>query len=263
VINFRDLYHFRHGHASIDEDKLLKTSLYNAIYDSFHLFPEFVRNKIFVDIYVILYGGFKDEAPIGWNTNFKAIKTNITELPVQYTFGYIELIGRILLELKGYQFLHDTYQVNINEALRISGNKYTYLLGYITHTLSTEDQQSIQLAISENPDQGATHLKRALAAFSTSEKDYDLCVRESINAVEYIAKQITGENAIDKALQALAKTNKIHPTLVKSLKSIYDYTSDTARHSTNDCWIISEKDARLVFLSSCAWAIYLTTENTA
>jgi hypothetical protein len=212
---------------------------------------------------VILYGGFKDEAPIGWDINFKAIKTNITDKPEQYTFGYIELIGRVLLELEGYQFLHDTYQVNINEALRISGNKYTYLLGYITHTLSTEDQQSIQLAISEKHDQGATHLERALAAFSTSEKDYDLCVRESINAVEYVAKKITGDNALDKSLQALAKTKKIHPTLVKSLMSIYDYTSNTARHSTNDDWIISEKDSRLVFLSSCAWVTYLRTENTA
>lgn len=111
--------------------------------------------------------------------------------------------------------------------------------------------------------QGANiHLHSALDKISSkTSPDYRNSIKESISAVESIAKVISGNNkdTLSGSLDKIKGKIKIHPLLEKGFKSIYGYTSDSSgiRHGlteANDC---SFEDAKFMVVASSAFINYL------
>jgi hypothetical protein len=51
-------------------------------------------------------------------------------------------------------------------------------------------------------------------------------IRESINAVESVARVLGGANSLSAALSKLKAKNVIHPVLEKGFNTLYGFTSD-------------------------------------
>jgi hypothetical protein len=86
------------------------------------------------------------------------------------------------------------------------------------------------------------HLNTALDQLSKKpEPDFRNSIKESISAIESVAKQITGEDSVglDKAVSKLDAKVKFHGGLKSAILSLYGYTSneDGIRHA-----ILVEKD---------------------
>ena len=111
-----------------------------------------------------------------------------------------------------------------------------------------------------------THLDAASKCINDG--DWRGSVHESISAVETVAKQISGENTLGKALVPLLKRGVLpHTTLKKSLGNLYDYASDEPgiRHAlAAEGEANVTKDEALFMLGACAsWANYLWRRHKA
>lgn len=109
------------------------------------------------------------------------------------------------------------------------------------------------------------HLKRALELLSDRKKpDYRNSIKESISAVESLAKQITGQKdaELGKALAVLEKTGKIHRALKSAFLNLYGYTSgeNGIRHALMDEPNLTADDAKYFLLTCTSFINYLKTK---
>jgi hypothetical protein len=98
-----------------------------------------------------------------------------------------------------------------------------------------------------------SHLR--LAASELTEGNYAASVRESIHAVESVARTIEPAGLLGEALNKLEKSAAIHPALKRGFSSIYGYTNDKQgiRHPLLDDphAEVDEADA-LFMIGACA-----------
>ena len=110
--------------------------------------------------------------------------------------------------------------------------------------------------------QGAeTHLKRAGELINGG--DWPGSVRESINAVESVARQLDPDasKTLGPALKSLEKRGQLHPALKEAFSNLYGYTSDEEgiRHALlTDAASPAGRDEAVFMLGACAsFASYL------
>jgi AbiJ N-terminal domain 4 len=139
--------------------------------------------------------------------------------------------------------------------------------GVIWSISSPEEEATIRKAISDTaqPQFGGarTHLKKA--ASELTQGNYASSVRESISAVESVARVLEPTGDISKALVGLEQRLKIHPALKKGFLALYGYTSDESgiRHAllSNDGADVEETDA-VFFIGACAsFVSYLVAKS--
>lgn len=129
---------------------------------------------------------------------------------------------------------------------------------------STEETDSIESALTNTSSFGGahTHLRTALELLSDRENpDYRNSIKESISAVESIAKSITGDQlaTLGAALKELEKISAIHPALRSSLSALYGYTcdSDGIRHAMLEESKLTFTDAKFMLVACTAFVNYL------
>ena len=112
-----------------------------------------------------------------------------------------------------------------------------------------------------------THLREA--GIQINAGDWAESVRESIHAVESVARQLDPKNAntLESALKSLDKQVRIHPALKNALSNLYGYTSDEQgiRHAILD---MPEspvgRDEAVFMLGACAsFVTYLLSKHRA
>jgi uncharacterized protein with PIN domain len=132
----------------------------------------------------------------------------------------------------------------------------------------TDEQEvkAVEEAISDNRFSSVNaHMKEALHHLSRKEKpDYRNSIKESISAVEAMAREVSGneKGTLADALAVLERTKQLHPALKKGFSAIYGYTNDESgiRHAMMDDPRLTVNDAKF-FLVSCATFInYLKTK---
>jgi len=106
------------------------------------------------------------------------------------------------------------------------------------------------------------HLKSALTMLTNRNKpDYRNSIKESILAVESLAKIISGDSKAElgKALKKIEDKIKIHPALKKAFLSLYGYTNDEGgiRHAMLDEKVICFEDAKYMLVSCSGFVSYL------
>lgn len=133
---------------------------------------------------------------------------------------------------------------------------YRFIDGVLTDIVDPKEIKELEYAIKDNKFPGSgKHLKRALELMSDRENpDYRNSIKESISAIESIAKEITGKPkaTLGEAFKNKPLSEKIHPALRQSFLSLYGYTSDEGgiRHAMLDEPHLDADDARF-FLLSC------------
>ena len=106
-----------------------------------------------------------------------------------------------------------------------------------------------------------SHLRKSAECIKRSE--WADSIRESINAVESVARQIAPEKShtLSQALKSIDRGSSLHPGLVEACKRLYGYTSDEQgiRHSLLDRTVSRVgRDEAVFMLGACAsFASYL------
>ena len=153
----------------------------------------------------------------------------------------------------------------------------------LAYTISTEDVPSVIPAVAEAEGdaivasmhelRGAglagsvTHLEKS--AHCLNEDDWAGSVRESIHAVESVARQIVPNNAdtLSQALNHIDRERTLHPHFVEALKRLYWYTSDEqgVRHALLEQEEASVgRDEAIFMLGACAsFSSYLWRKQKA
>jgi hypothetical protein len=106
------------------------------------------------------------------------------------------------------------------------------------------------------------HIQSALMHLSSrSNPDYRNSIKESISAIESMAKIMTGEDnaTLGDALKILKISGKIDPALEKGFSAIYGWTSDKhgIRHAMTDVSSVGHAEAKFYLIACSAFANYL------
>jgi len=170
--------------------------------------------------------------------------------PYHKVYGWLEFVLK-------HKNCPANFAVNIQAILQSCRAPYRVADGVIWPIASPEEEATLRQAVAAlAPPQfsGArTHLKNA--ASNLTQGDYAASVRESISAVESVARVMEPTGDLSKALAGLEQRLNIHSALKKGFLALYGYTSDEKgiRHAllSNDGADVDETDA-IFFIGACA-----------
>lgn len=125
--------------------------------------------------------------------------------------------------------------------------------------------ESIRILRQTGLNASVTHLRKASECINRA--DWAGCMRESIHAVESVARQFDpgGAGTLGPALASLEKHGRLHPALKKAFSNLYGYTSDQQgiRHALLDRDTADvSMDEAVFMLGACAsFASYLARKR--
>lgn len=157
----------------------------------------------------------------------------------------------------------DRLVVPLNHILERELSGYRIIGGRIAPISSTEEVQTVQMALDDPCFPGASaHLKTALDLLSRkTNPDYRNSIKESISAVESASCAITGDRSasLGAALKRLAESHSLHGALKDGFLKLYGYTSDGdgIRHAMLEESNLTQADAVYFLVSCSAFVNYL------
>lgn len=151
-----------------------------------------------------------------------------------------------------------------NSFLERENSAYRFVGDHLTEITSKAEIESVESAIVAADSFGGVgrHLEAALTLMSDRKSpDYRNSIKESISAVESLAKQIAKDHTatLGAVLKELERTQALHPALKNAFSSLYGYTSDAQgiRHALLDEPTLSKSDARFMLVCCSAFVNYV------
>ena len=243
---------------AMDED--LRTGLWNAFYESFPpVIYDFASSN---SVYKNIHRYFLKKSLINYCDNH--VKEN-NEAVEQIFLSkewhrVLDLVEYVVRAHDNNSFVDKCNSVfkNENSAYRIIAG------GFVAEITSEQEIVEIETALKIPYASAKGHLEKALTLFSGRENpDYENSAKESISAVESIAKEIIGEH--NETLGQLASKLNLHRAFKEGLKKIYGFTSAAhgIRHSESDEPLPLDKDtARFMLVICSAFVNYIIARNS-
>ena len=206
-----------------------------------------------------------------WRTDFepfcKNLRTRIESLPFNKVFDLIQFVLRHPRCPHGFVTEMRRTFVDSHLAYTIDVGPPPTIFPAATPEEGAAIVKSLQLLRQADLDGSAAHLRKASECIN--EGDWAGSVRESIHAVESVARQLDPEAAqtLGPALKSIERRGALHPALKKAFDKLYGYTNNEQgiRHAH-----LGQMDARVgqdeaVFmLGACAsFASYLWRKHVA
>ena len=206
-----------------------------------------------------------------WRTDFrpfcKDLRTRIESLPFNKLFDLIQFVLR-------HPRCPRRFVTEMRSTFADSRLAYTIDVGpppTIFPAATPEEGaaivKSLQLLRQADLDGSAAHLRQASACIN--EGDWAGSVRESIHAVESVARQLDPEAAqtLGPALKSIERRGALHPALKKAFDALYGYTNNEQgiRHALLDQTDTKVGlDEAVFMLGACAsFASYLWRKHVA
>jgi len=246
---------------------------------------EELRNSIWSVLVILIFRRFENGTAI---FNGKSIKSyfdylnfNLFKVPLKHGFEWGWNDHSYVMELRDkyekmewyevYDFLEMTLMYfesdllikSLNKILQRELSGYRFIGAQATEITSEQEIAMLQEALGDGDFQAvSSHLQSALSLMSNRDNpDYRNSIKESISAVESLAKLITGQEktTLGAALKELEKTKRIHPSLRDSFLKLYGYTSDEGgiRHGMLEEPDLTADDAKYILLSCTSFINYL------
>lgn len=257
---------------SMDND--LKNSLWNVTY----IYLDAVRSSRSL---------FKSFAEQIWIHHFKY---QVDTIPFIYSeFNHIKYDEKVMEFLKREFFSQEWHEildfieacvefdfnktqnnvVNLfNHCLEQENSAYRFIDNKLIEIVSQQEISAVEGTINNKTiNSGAQeHIKAALSFLGDRKNpNFRASIKESISAVESIAKQISGKNkaTLGDAIKELEKKKNLHPALKESFSKLYGYTSDAEgiRHCLMEKSKITKADAIFMLVSCSAFTNYLIQMN--
>ena len=259
---------------SMDQD--LRTSLWNIL-QMLYWEKAVQANKCVTNVNDYNYKQFKSLFKLIWLNYFKK---ELPHLSYSYSLSTIlEDIHKYFFSCQWYEvydfiefiankfdilFPDNEFKQSCNEILKRELSAYRFVDKQIIKITSEIEIAEIEEALknSEPYKTVNTHLHRALKLLSDRQSpDYRNSIKESISAVESIAKIITEDDkaTLGDALKKIDKKIKIHKVLIESFLKIYGYTNDAdgIRHGLMEDSNLDFEDAKFMLVSCSAFVNYL------
>lgn len=256
----------RYGYTEIknylqkeEMDEKLKNAIWNVFYVTFfykktdndskqkdffiNVWLNFFHNRI--DLYDLYDKNFFEEYFCNWFFE-RAEFNDIYEFIEFYNLNYED----------------EKFDNLINRLLEKHNSAYRLIGNYLILINSEEEIKEIETAINSPLDEMNEHLKKSLHLLSNREKpDYRNSIKESISAVEYICRKITGESDLGKAIAHLEEKGiKLNVRLKTGISNLYQYTNDKngIRHPILDMnEEVNMEEARFMLITCSAFVNYL------
>ena len=155
----------------------------------------------------------------------------------------------------------DELREYINFALETESSGYRVIDGSFVPISDEIEVDEVESALEGNFNSVSQHLKSSIDHLTDRvNPNYRNSIKESISAVEAMAKSVTGESkaTLDDALKVLERRGALHPALKGAFSKLYGYTSDAdgIRHALVNESSLSQADAKY-FLVVCSAFINL------
>lgn len=183
-----------------------------------------------------------------------------------YKMDLIEYTVRVLRQVnKGnntFNKIVDAFVNLVNDVFKRFNYAYRVVGEQVVELTDEKEIAAIEEAMAQ-PSAIQTHLSDALKHLSSRPvPDYRNSIKESISAVEFICREITGKTTLGDALKELEKKGVKIPTFIKSgIEKLYVYTNDKRtgiRHALMDDSEVPEYDeAKFMLVACCAFINYL------
>lgn len=160
-------------------------------------------------------------------------------------------------------------EANYNAILEIELSGFRFITGILAPISNTAETGEIASAIEAAGNFGLagarTHIQTALKLLGRKpHPEYRNSVKESISAVESVAKLISGSSAsgLAGALTALEQEVNIHSALKQGFIRLYGYTSDAngIRHAILEDSNVGFDEAKYMLVSCSAFVHYLISK---
>lgn len=214
------------------------------------------------DAYILLrnYQTFAEQV----NNMRKKIRNYLLNCEWYKIYDFVEF----LIKKSNYKmFKKKDFIKRINKTLEKEKSAYRIVENRVSGITDETEIEEIELVL-QNPIRVVKeHINQALALFSDKrEPDYRNSIKESISAVEAIAKIIVGDKktTLGRALERLeSKGIVFHDDLKIAFKKLYSYTSDAdgIRHALMDESDLNQEDARFMLVTCSAFINYLTVKS--
>lgn len=222
-------------------------------------YPDNLRGSNFQEFSELVFSEFYkvpvDTIPYKWSEFKKTIRENYFKMKWHRLYSFLEFVVSL-----NYRDSAQILVEEFNRVLERENSAYRFVSGKVTPITSNNEIEEIEQAISGS-DQYAgvrTHLQTSLGMLTDRQNpDYRNSIKESISAVESLAKQLVGAPSatLDGALKVLEKSHKLHPALKKAFSSLYGYTNDSdgIRHALMENSELTKADARFMLICCSAF----------
>lgn len=194
-----------------------------------------------------------------WENCLRSIRGFFFEAEWYQVYDFIEFLAVHAVNDKQQEYIN---ACNFN--LERENSAYRFVEGRLVEITSDEEIQSVEQAIENaSPYSGVKeHLTTALELMANRvNPDYRNAIKESISAVESLAKHISGDESatLGAVLKKLESERGLHPALKKSFSALYGYTSDAdgIRHALMEEQNLTKSDARLMLVCCSAFVNYV------
>ncbi len=241
----------------------LRISLWNVLWQ--HIWHDLKESPGMMDrfTYILWRDYFKapvDELSIA---AFQVIRDHFFCNSWNIVYDFLEFVLTICEEN-----IRPAFRNSLNDILERELSGFRLVEDKFVRITNKKEIEEISEAL-DSPYAGCqTHLRKALVHMSNRENpDYRNSIKESISAVESVAKEITGNKGatLKDALIQIEKSGKIHGALKAGFLSLYGYASDAdgIRHAVieGEGTNLTFTDAKYFLVACSAFANYLTAKH--
>lgn len=239
---------------------VLTVNLFSTYRHSDRYGPNRLKGSNFDAFSRVLYADFYkiplDTLPNHWSSFNTLVRDNYFKISWHRVYSFVEFVVAIDHGGNG-QLLAEA----CNVALDRENSAYRFVSGRLTPITSSEEIGEIENAISgsEKFSGVRTHLQTSLGFLVDRQSpDYRNSIKESISAVESLAKKLVGDEkaTLGQALKVLEKKHNLHPSLKTAFSALYGYTNDAdgIRHSLMENETqLTKADARFMLICCSAF----------
>lgn len=252
----------QYGSMSEELRNALWTTLYEHFFKYLYVTQSITRpHEMFLNAYWIKYKKQPiDTVPSSQSAGKVIVRNDYFSHQWHQAYSFIEFVANYAASRN--QDFYDELNITLENEL----SSYRFVSGELVDITNKQEIEALENAIMDNKFSGvSTHLATALKLYSDSENpDYRNSIKESISAVESMAKIVTGNQkaTLSDALKALEKGEKLHKALRDGFEKLYAYTSDAngIRHALSEESNLTAADAKYFLLSCTSFVNYLKSK---
>lgn len=202
-----------------------------------------------------------DTIPESYDYALAKVRRYFLECEWHDVFDFLELVAAGAEEGPSKLF-----RLVCNERLKEEKSAYRFVGGVIAPVVQPEELDAVEAAMmAPVPFPSRQHIERALELYADrNAPDYRNSVKESISAVEAMARRVSGDNS-DTLGSALKGIPGLHPAFRKALLALYGYTSDKGgvRHALMEESAVTAAEAKFMLVACSAFVSFLAEAHPA
>lgn len=204
-----------------------------------------------------------DTIPTYWGDCLEELRAYFFRAEWFEVYDFIEF-----LKAEGTEKGENEFAELCNLCLERENSAYRFVKGQLTEITSELEIGAVERALdTSGPYAGVKkHLETALALMSDRKTpDYRNSIKESISAVESLAKKVAGDPAatLGAVLKELERSKALHPALKNAFSSLYGYTNDAQgiRHALLDEPTLTHADAKFMLVCCSSFVNYVVESS--